>query len=506
MTQQEIQALIDAKIKGQGTAIDAGSALPPILTGLNEMAGKAVSPDSTDMSEADQMAVRKNLGLYYETPEEDNTVQYDGNPDGKELYKDGALVRLSENIPSEADILAVDKNGEEITATFETIGDNDSFLIKDESISIFVIIAGEETGDYEGLPTGIYGYTAHPEYALTYKVADAYVGEIPERFLPEGTRDAVRYVPQELTAEQQSQARTNIGAGTSNFNGNPVLVTEQELTETQQMQARKNQDLYYSDVETQEVEKTFYRDTAFEAQGTDDFVLVSKPSAFTYNFLYRFLNDTPQAEDIVQVYNDGWVAGTPTIVTESGYIVIDSGILVVYEDNKQITWEGQSVTLDKGIWAYMYDYLYGAGGDGYNGIKYNETTETVHKVPATYLPLTTNLSAQSTDLEAPTAKTVYDFVKPAVESSQPNGGFLPNVVYDLGTLTGAVTFALASPTDNTIANPYHWTFETGSTAPTVDWPANVTWLEGSEPTIDASCHYEIMIRNGYGTYLKFEIS
>lgn len=58
-------------------------------------------------------------------------------------------------------------------------------------------------------------------------------------------------------------------------------------------------------------------------------------------------------------------------------------------------------------------------------------------------------------------------VETPVASTQPSGGFLPNVIYDLGEITGSVTFALATPTDNTIANTYVWTFETGSTAPTV---------------------------------------
>lgn len=121
--------------------------------------------------------------------------------------------------------------------------------------------------------------------------------------------------------------------------------------------------------------------------------------------------------------------------------------------------------------------------------------------------ISTNIQTdKSSTTKTASPSAVYNEVHPAIATTQPSGGFLPNVVYDLGTLTGTVTFALASPTDNTIANPYHWTFETGSTAPTVNWPANITWLEGSAPTVDASCHYEIMIRNGYGTSLKFEIS
>lgn len=37
MTKEEIQALIDAKIAGQGSAVDIGGALPAILSGLVEL-------------------------------------------------------------------------------------------------------------------------------------------------------------------------------------------------------------------------------------------------------------------------------------------------------------------------------------------------------------------------------------------------------------------------------------------------------------------------------------
>ena len=116
----------------------------------------------------------------------------------------------------------------------------------------------------------------------------------------------------------------------------------------------------------------------------------------------------------------------------------------------------------------------------------------------------------STDIETDKAsntktaspKAVYDEVHPSVASSQPQDGFLPNVLYNLGTLTGSVTFALATPADNTIVNHYYWTFEAGSTAPTITWPAGVTWLGGSAPEISADKHYEISVLNGYGTFLE----
>lgn len=44
MTKEQIQALIDAKIAGQGSAIDIGGALPAILGGILELASGASKP------------------------------------------------------------------------------------------------------------------------------------------------------------------------------------------------------------------------------------------------------------------------------------------------------------------------------------------------------------------------------------------------------------------------------------------------------------------------------
>lgn len=101
---------------------------------------------------------------------------------------------------------------------------------------------------------------------------------------------------------------------------------------------------------------------------------------------------------------------------------------------------------------------------------------------------------------------VYDAINPSVQSNQPQGGFAPNVVYDLGTLTGTVTFALASPTDNTVPNAYHWTFDTGSTAPTITWPSGIIWPDGFTPSVDANKHYEVLVRNGYASMLSYSLS
>ena len=121
----------------------------------------------------------------------------------------------------------------------------------------------------------------------------------------------------------------------------------------------------------------------------------------------------------------------------------------------------------------------------------------------------TSLSAQSTDTQYPSAKATYDAINPSVQSSQPAGGMLPNVLYKLGTLTGSVTIAFATPDDNTVENEYRFTFTADSTAPTITWPASITkWagnaLDSGLPNVEADTYYEVSVEDGLGIINKFE--
>ena len=99
-------------------------------------------------------------------------------------------------------------------------------------------------------------------------------------------------------------------------------------------------------------------------------------------------------------------------------------------------------------------------------------------------------------------KAVYDEVHPAIATAQPSGGFLPNVMYVLGELSGNTTFALASPNDANVVNHYYWTFDTASSAPTITWPAGITWAGGSAPSISENKHYEISVLNSVGLFMS----
>lgn len=97
--------------------------------------------------------------------------------------------------------------------------------------------------------------------------------------------------------------------------------------------------------------------------------------------------------------------------------------------------------------------------------------------------------------------THSEFYVKAAGTSQPSGGFLPDVVYILGTVTGTVTFSLASAVNGNI-NHYFWTFTTGSSAPTITWPSGITWSAGDAPEIGTNKTYEISILNNIALYTE----
>lgn len=88
------------------------------------------------------------------------------------------------------------------------------------------------------------------------------------------------------------------------------------------------------------------------------------------------------------------------------------------------------------------------------------------------------------------------------ETTQPSGGMLPDVIYKLGTLTGATTFSFAVAVSGNL-NHYYFVFTSGSTAVVPTWPASITSWDGNcvdstthLPVIAASKTYEVSVIDG----------
>lgn len=93
-----------------------------------------------------------------------------------------------------------------------------------------------------------------------------------------------------------------------------------------------------------------------------------------------------------------------------------------------------------------------------------------------------------------------DIVKlPVVETpaSETTVAMDANKVYDI-TIGESLTLTLNAPIDLTVTNEYQGSFDTGATAPTVTFPADVIWAE--TPSVEANTHYEFNIRYIGGKY------
>lgn len=110
-----------------------------------------------------------------------------------------------------------------------------------------------------------------------------------------------------------------------------------------------------------------------------------------------------------------------------------------------------------------------------------------------------NLKKPATDA-ADELNQYMDIVKlPVVEvpASTAELTMQPNRMYDI-SVGDTLTINLAAPTDTTVTNEYQGCFDTGSTAPTVAWPANVVWAFSA--SVEAKQHYEFSIRYVGGKY------
>ena len=89
----------------------------------------------------------------------------------------------------------------------------------------------------------------------------------------------------------------------------------------------------------------------------------------------------------------------------------------------------------------------------------------------------------------------------SVPDSQSSQELQPNTCYVFPSRTSALTLTLGNAATG-IVNEYHFFIESGSTAPTVSFPAGISWNGGSAPTIAASKIYEVSILNNIAAYFE----
>ena len=80
----------------------------------------------------------------------------------------------------------------------------------------------------------------------------------------------------------------------------------------------------------------------------------------------------------------------------------------------------------------------------------------------------------------------------------------PNIYYrNINLSLSSLTITLGSVSNSNILNEYFVEFTTRSSGTTVSFPSDVKWVNGSAPTFDPGCTYQVSIVNNLGTYIKF---
>lgn len=223
--------------------------------------------------------------------------------------------------------------------------------------------------------------------------------------------------------------------------------------------------------------------------------LVGAPGKSAYQVAVELGYEGTEEQWIASLRGDDGNPGTTPHIGQNGHWFIgatDTGVLAEGTD-------GVTPHIgDNGHW-YIGDVdtgVIGEGHDGQDGVGFDDAS-TPAVTDGTFIITLSNGDIITVDLN----HVHPEYYSKVVETSQPQGGFLPDVIYKLGTIAGSVTFALAAAESGN-ANHYFIMFETGSTAPTITWPSGLTWAAGGAPTIAASKHYEISIMDGIAAYLE----
>lgn len=101
----------------------------------------------------------------------------------------------------------------------------------------------------------------------------------------------------------------------------------------------------------------------------------------------------------------------------------------------------------------------------------------------------------------PKVQQLLDAIQPPIQTVQPAGGMLPNMVYRFGVLEEDTVFDTSASSETSIPNSYFFTFETGATVPNIQLPVIRGWNKDDVPVFEPNTYYEIYIIDGIGSYV-----
>ena len=362
-----------------------------------------------------------------------------------------------------------------------------------------------------------------------------------------GTPDAVKYTAQSLTSSQQQQARTNIGSASASelsqkqdtlvSGTNIKTLNSQSLLGSGNITIDDQSAVKYTEAQSlSNAQKATARGNIAAASLADinnpQYVKAAIRPEASENTMGPIYLIGPDANDEYERYftqeSNGtysWVALGSTEIHLDGYAT-DQDISDVNDEISQLDLEVHNLS---GKYYGVFEdaeslpegdavgYAFVGTEDpfaiyNFNGEEWTDSGATVDGITgepgvgfssvSTPTPYDGTVIITLSNGDTITLDLNHNhpaYYSKVLGGAQPVGGFEPDVVYSLGTLSGTITFSLASPVTGNV-NHYFWMFDTDSTAPTINWPAGLTWAAGSAPTVAASKHYEISVLNGIAYY------
>lgn len=131
--------------------------------------------------------------------------------------------------------------------------------------------------------------------------------------------------------------------------------------------------------------------------------------------------------------------------------------------------------------------------------------DTIRTNAANYKGTVTNVKIDNVTTYPSSGSVSLGYIhKQLVTSTSTSMTLSSNIYYrNTSTSLSSLTITLKAASNAAIINEYFIEFTTRSSGTTVSFPSTIKWANGTAPTFEAGCTYQVSIVNNLGTYIKF---
>lgn len=131
--------------------------------------------------------------------------------------------------------------------------------------------------------------------------------------------------------------------------------------------------------------------------------------------------------------------------------------------------------------------------------------DTIRTNAANYKGTVTDVKINGVNKSQSSGVVDLGYINKQLSTSSSSSMVLTSNIYYRNTSTSlsSLTVTLRAASNTAIINEYFVEFTTSSSGTTVSFPSTIKWANGTAPTFEAGCTYQVSIVNNLGTYIKF---